>query len=211
MPISEDFATWIRDSWSSTKQPPCWMALHISERFAAWKRDSWASANQPHCWTVLLIFERFAPWKRYSWASTNRPFAGWYCSYLNVSQPENAIPDNHQIDPLAVWHKLYLNLFAAWKQNSWISADQPPTRTALPIFERSEAWKRDSWESANRCPFMTALHTFGRFTTWLSDSWASEIKHWREGISHFWTILSLNTRFLIISKSASLLDSTAHI
>ena len=40
--------------------------------------------------------------------------------------------------------------FAAWKQNSWILAERPPSMTGLPVFYRFKAWKCDSWDSSNR-------------------------------------------------------------
>ena len=93
-------------------------------------------------------FERFAPWKRDSLPSANDPLAGWHCTYLNVSQPENAISVNQQINPLSDGDRIYL--FGLGKRNFWTSANRPPSRTTLPIYERLATWKRDSWASANR-------------------------------------------------------------
>ena len=53
--ISENFATWIRDSWASANRTSCRIALLISNRCAAWKRHSWQSANRPlHFGTNLI-------------------------------------------------------------------------------------------------------------------------------------------------------------
>ena len=104
--------------------------------------------------------------------------------------------------------------FAAWKQNSWILAERPTSRTGIPIFESSKAWKRDSCESENRphraeqpiyerfqaskhesrvssklSPFMNTLHIFNRFAALKRDSWASTNQ------PHCWTALQIFQRF----------------
>ena len=42
--------------------------------------------------------------------------AGQHCQYFIVSQPENAIYDNQQIDPLAVRHSPYMNVLELEKR-----------------------------------------------------------------------------------------------
>ena len=170
MLISESFATWISDSWASTKHPLAGRHstfLNVSKpenafpehqqikliagqhkqyfkRFAPWKSYTWASANRPFCRMVLRLSDRFATWKCYSWKSANR----------HPCSSAQSIPER----------------FAAWKQNSWISANRPYKRTALHISERFEALNGDSWESAIQSPFMTALPTFERFESWIIDN-----------------------------------------
>ena len=141
LPISESFPACIRDSWASGNQTHCCTELPISECFAAWILDSWSSANLPYCCTSQTIFENFASWKRDSWASANRPSCRMHCSYLKVSQPENAILNNQPIDPLAIQD---IERCAVWKLNSWTRANRKPYRTPLTIYEWFIAWKRDS-------------------------------------------------------------------
>ena len=79
--------------------------------------------------------------------------------------------------------------FAAWKQNSWISAERPPFRTALTTFHRFEAWKRNSWESANRTYNRAKQPICERFQASKHLSWVSANK------SLSW----LHCTFLIVS------------
>ena len=126
---------------------------------------------------------------------------------------------------------------ATWIRDSWTSVNPPHSRASQPIRERFEASKQDSWVSTNRTPFMTALPTFERFANWIRVSWASanltpagghskilnysqpeyaipehqQIEKKQGGATHMWTIPSLKTQFLSISKSQSFHNGNALI
>ena len=170
-------------------------ALYISDRFAAWKHYSWASVNQSHSWRTLHIFKRFAKWNHYSWISANWPSCRTLLQLSECSRREIAIPDNQQIDTLALLHSPYLkvlqlenrsreyqqkvqlpgehypylNVFEAWKCNFCCSAYRPNRRAEQAIFERFQATEQNSLVSANRSPFMTALPISDPFANWIRD------------------------------------------
>ncbi len=70
-------------------------------------------------WTSLLealhTFHRFPPWNHYTWTSAKRRSCSWYCNCLNVSRPENVIPDNQQIDTLQ-FHTVHIWTFCSLKK-----------------------------------------------------------------------------------------------
>ena len=185
-------------------------ALTKSDRFVAWKRDSWASANQPHCWKARHIFQLLAPFNHYSWISANGPtcttaqsiserFAHWYIIsdyqqnddvpeqhylYLNVSIPENAIPENRQIDHIA------------GRNNPYVNVSKP--QNTIPI---------NKSRSLNDCTahFWSFRCLKSRF---LSISKSTLLMDSTAHISSFGT---LKTLFVNISKSTLLHDATAII
>ena len=144
--------------------------------YGAWKRGSWTSANRPPSRMALLIYERFLAWKRFSLASKIDLFAERHCQFLNLSQPENVISEDHQIDPLAGWRCSYMKVFQpeyaipenqkidiiAVRHSTYLNVSRPEKalpnhqqidplcRTEQPISHRFAVWKYDSWTSTIR-------------------------------------------------------------
>ena len=97
------------------------------------------------------------------------------------------------------------------KQNSWILAERQTYRTGITIFESFKAWKRDSWESAIWPHSRAEQPLCERFQASKHDSWVSwNLSHFMNTLHNF-HFRGRKTRFLNISKSTPLLDSTAHI
>ena len=78
------------------------------------------------------------------------PLAGLHWPFENVPHPVKAILEHQQIDPLCGMATRVSERFAAWKRDSWASANQPHYWTEMPIFQRFASWKHDSWASANQ-------------------------------------------------------------
>ena len=92
----------------------------------------------------------------------------------------------------------------------WILRNSFLMRNSPAIFERFLPWKRVSWATANRSFYMMVLLISKHFAVWKSDYYEVANQPLQDGITHIWTIRSLKTRILCISKSTPLLDGTAH-
>ena len=98
--------------------------------------------------------------------------------------------------------------FAVWKRNSSTSANRPPFRTELPIYERFQVWNRGS---ANWSLIISAGNISESFAGWIHDSWASANQpHCWKHCTYF-KFRSLKTLLLSFKNPTLLLDSNAHI
>ena len=70
------------------------MTLPISERIAAWKRNSCVVPTGQPCMTELPIFEFWQPENAIPDQQQIDPIAEKQCPYLNISHSEKAFPDN---------------------------------------------------------------------------------------------------------------------
>ena len=139
--------------------------MPISEIFAVLISDSWASANQLHSWRALLIFEPFAASKRNSWTSANRTLCRRYYPYLNVSQPENVISEDHQIDPLQdgtahIWTFRNLKeLFQSINKSTPFAESHSPYLTVFqPEYAIPENQQIDP-VTGRHCPYLNVSQT----------------------------------------------------
>ena len=102
-------------------------------------------------------------------------------------------------------------MFRNLKSDSSALANRPSCSMELHISVRFEAWKRDYWEINNRPPYRTALPIYDVSqpeTRFLSISKTTSLM---ESTVHIRTFRNLHTRFLSFSKSTLLLSGTAHV
>ena len=152
------------------------MVLQLSERFEIWICHSWQSADRPPCISSQSITECFAAWKRIREYQQNDKLPGQHYPNLNLSKPENAIPENHQIDHISGRNNPYVNISKPENTIPKYLKNLSPFMNVLHICDRFAAWKRDSWASANQTHCFTALHTFQRFAPRSQYSWTLTIR-----------------------------------
>ena len=159
------FTAWKSHSWESANSPACRMTLPIYERFAVWKDDSWEIANRSLCRTAKPIFESFAGSNTISEHQKIEIISCRHCFYLNVFSLNKRFI---RISKLTHLHggSAHIWTYRSWNLNPWASGYRPHAGRRCPSLR---SLKTRTWVPANRPACRTALPLSTGFATWKHD------------------------------------------